>query len=93
MVGVSWEDAQAFCVWLTKTEHASGRLPAGYSYRLPADHEWSCAVGNLEKEDPKASPEDKHAKTPGVFPWGATNAFCPSSPARQQDQEPLMALQ
>ena len=36
-VNVSWEDATAFCEWLSRTE--------GKSYRLPTDHEWSCAVG------------------------------------------------
>jgi tetratricopeptide (TPR) repeat protein len=44
--GVSWEDAQAFCKWLTEKERRRGLLGANQSYRLPWDVEWSMAVGN-----------------------------------------------
>jgi serine/threonine protein phosphatase PrpC len=37
-VNVSWEDARAFCAWLSKKE--------GGKYRLPTDVEWSAAVGS-----------------------------------------------
>ena len=51
-VNGSWEDAVAFCVWLTERERAAGRLGENEMYRLPSDHEWSCAVGIGELEDP-----------------------------------------
>ena len=70
VVYVSWEDARAFCDWLTKKEHAAGRLDARSEYRLPSDHEWSCAVGIGDRENPKASPADKSGKVPDVRPWG-----------------------
>lgn len=68
VVGVSWDDARAFCEWLTVRERAAGRLPADREYRLPTDYEWSVAVGL--KEDPKKTPEDKDGAIEDQFPWG-----------------------
>jgi hypothetical protein len=69
-VGVSWEDAQVFCQWLTAREQAAGRLPAGFSYRLPSDHEWSCAVELGAREDAAKLPAEKNDRINDVFPWG-----------------------
>jgi formylglycine-generating enzyme required for sulfatase activity len=68
VVGVSWDDAQAFCKWLTAKETAAGKLPPGAKYRLPTDAEWSTAVG-LPPES-GATPEEKHGKNDVDFPWG-----------------------
>ena len=65
---VSWDEAQAFCQWLTKKEHVEGKLPADMRYRLPTDAEWSVVVG-LGPENGK-TPRDKNWKTEG-YPWGA----------------------
>jgi len=64
VVNVSWDDATAFCVWLSKKE--------GKQYRLPTDHEWSIAVGGLEQEMEGDSPAQKSAKIQGVHPWGGS---------------------
>jgi hypothetical protein len=59
---VSWEDAKAFCEWLSEKE--------GRSYRLPTDHEWSCAVGIGDREDAAATPKAKSKKIADEYPWG-----------------------
>lgn len=64
---VSWEEAHAFCQWLTKKERAEGRLAANLQYRLPTDAEWSVAVG-LGPET-GATPHEKDSKIK-VYPWG-----------------------
>jgi formylglycine-generating enzyme required for sulfatase activity len=62
VVNVNWDDANAFCAWLGRKE--------GRTYRLPSDHEWSCAVGIGDQESARDTPEAKSGKVPG-FPWGA----------------------
>jgi len=67
VVGVSWDDASAFCAWLTNREYRSGTLPQGRYYRLPTDQEWSIAVA-LDSESGN-TPEEKDSKI-RVYPWG-----------------------
>ena len=69
-VNVSWEDAQAFCAWLTARERKAGKLAASEGYRLPTDHEWSCAVGIGALEDPAEAPIEKQSKIDDTYPWG-----------------------
>jgi len=71
VVHVSWDDAQAFCTWLTQHEQKAGAIRAGDTYRLPSDFEWSCATGIGEYEDPALSPRERSNK-PGTseWPWG-----------------------
>jgi formylglycine-generating enzyme required for sulfatase activity len=68
VVGVSWEDAQAFCAWLTEKEMAEGKLPKGMKYRLPTDEEWSIAVGLPAEQG--ATPAEKYGKKQVDYPWG-----------------------
>lgn len=65
VVYVSWDDAQAFCNWLSKKE--------GKPYRLPTDQEWSYAVGigKAEKTSNDTTPEMLQQKVPNEFPWGS----------------------
>jgi formylglycine-generating enzyme required for sulfatase activity len=64
VVGISWEDAHAFCQWLTAWEQEKMDEPPGKAlrrnqrYRLPTDAEWSLAAGDT------------------VFPWGNDFASC-----------------
>jgi len=61
-VNVSWNDAKAYCKWLSKKE--------GKKYRLPTDREWSCAVGIGNLESVGGSPQSKSGQVADVFPWG-----------------------
>lgn len=61
VVKVSWQDATAFCDWLGRKDDRT--------YRLPTDHEWSCAVGIGDRENKRDTPKSKDGKGPG-FPWG-----------------------
>ena len=70
VVNVRWDDAKAFCAWLTDKERASGKIGANDEYRLPSDHEWSCAVGIGRREKAEASPKSKDGKIEKVYPWG-----------------------
>jgi formylglycine-generating enzyme required for sulfatase activity len=64
VVMVSWEDAWSFCAWLSAKEHRR--------YRLPADHEWSCAVGIGYWEDPTDIPAAIAWRNQGLYAWGTT---------------------
>ena len=39
-------------------------------YRLPTDHEWSCAVGIGTKEKAEESSRDKDRQNQNLYPWG-----------------------
>jgi formylglycine-generating enzyme required for sulfatase activity/serine/threonine protein kinase len=69
VVKVSWEDAVAFCAWLTEKDRSEGKILATAKYRLPTDHEWSCAVGIGDREDAAATLESKNDKLGDVYPW------------------------
>lgn len=69
VVNVKWDDAWAFCAWLGAKD--------GKTYRLPTNHEWSCAVGIGEQDVKKADLDVRHAHavsliplTDPAFPWG-----------------------
>jgi formylglycine-generating enzyme required for sulfatase activity len=90
-VNVSWEDAQAFCAWLTERERKAGKLGANEVYRLPSDHEWSCAVGIGEREDAEKLPDEKSKMIKDIFPWGAQ--WPPPENAGNYASEELKPLQ
>lgn len=67
---VAWEDAKAFCEWLTERERQSGSPRGSHIYRLPTDLEWS-AIAGLSPEDgntPRARSESDILH----YAWGST---------------------
>jgi serine/threonine protein kinase/formylglycine-generating enzyme required for sulfatase activity len=73
VVGVSWEDADQFCDWLTGKERSEGVLSAFQRYRLPTDEEWSRAIGLPHETG--ATPAERSGGVKNVYPWG--NRFPP----------------
>lgn len=73
VVNISWEDATAFCAWLTARDRASGLLPEKARYRLPTDQEWSAFAGL--KNEQGADPALRHQSNKTQYPWG--NAWPP----------------
>ncbi len=71
VVCVSWEDAKAFCEWLTHKGREEGEISSNMVYRLPSDWEWSIALG-LRDELQEGSPKDKDQEIRDVYPWGTT---------------------
>jgi formylglycine-generating enzyme required for sulfatase activity/serine/threonine protein kinase len=61
VVAVSWDDAKAFCAWLSKRD--------GRDYRLPYDKEWSVAV-ELREKAVNALPVQLDQKRSDEYPWG-----------------------
>lgn len=75
VVGVSWDEAMAFCEWLTYQDHSTHLLPANARYRLPKDTEWSMAAGLANETG--ADPAAKHLANKTRFPWGDGAAAWP----------------
>ncbi len=66
-VNTNWEDADAFCRWLTQRERQSAAITAAQRYRLPTDLEWNLMVG--WGREPEGTPEQRLKRNP-VWPWG-----------------------
>jgi len=73
VVNVTWQEAAAFCKWLTAKEQKEGMISDKQSYRLPSDLEWSAAAGLAHETG--STPEARDMSVPDVYPWG--NAWPP----------------
>lgn len=69
IVGVTREECELFCEWLTKLERKEQRLKKDFSYRLPTDEEWS-RMNDLIEEGSRPEERGNLIKNEGKFPWG-----------------------
>jgi formylglycine-generating enzyme required for sulfatase activity len=77
-VNISWEEAVAFCEWLTEQDRKFQLIPPTARYRLPTDIEWSAAAG-LDDE-PGADPAARHLAEKETYPWGKGKDAWPPAP-------------
>jgi hypothetical protein len=70
VINVSMEDALSFIDWLNEKERKTGKIGKDDGYRLPTDHEWSCAIGIGSQEDGELPPRQKGRKIKDIYPWG-----------------------
>ncbi len=91
---VSWLDATAFCQWLTEYEQSVGQILPSQVYRLPADLEWSVAVG-ISYESGQ-TPAERHLADDEDYPWGGiwpppegAGNYCDLSASRKFGWDPV----
>jgi formylglycine-generating enzyme required for sulfatase activity len=64
---VTWDNAVAFCQWLTQRDRTARLLGPQQQYRLPTDAEWSLAAG-LGVESP-GTPAEKSQNESARYVW------------------------
>jgi len=67
VVGVTWQDAMAYCCWLTERLERADRLPSGHVVRLPLESEWEKAAS----WDPRRQVKQRYA---WGDEWASTHA-------------------
>jgi formylglycine-generating enzyme required for sulfatase activity len=65
---VTWDESKEFCRRLTAG--LPDKLKGQFTFRLPADAEWSVAVGLPEESG--STPKEKDWQIKDVYPWGTT---------------------
>jgi len=83
VAGIPWNQAAAFCEWLTTAQQDAGLIPKGARYRLPTDTEWSTAAGL--NDELGSDPATRNGKDTTHFPWTPPTAWPPPLRAANLD--------
>ena len=70
---VSWNNAMAFCAKLTAKEQAAKELPAGYSYTLPTQAQWTMLMDSASLKDAVMKLNNGSSSTAPVGSLGANS--------------------
>ena len=62
------------------------------AYRLPSDHEWSCAVGIGDREDPAKTPHGNDQRITDEFPWSGVASAGGHRQLLDEELRPLLAV-
>ena len=69
VVGITLQDANLYCAWLTKKERTAQKMNVAQSYRLPTMAEWDAAVALLRTRKPDLT-VDEQVQDERTYPWG-----------------------
>lgn len=72
VVGITRDQAEEFCRWMTERERGLERIQTQHRYRLPTDLEWSMAAGLTERLELPVDREND-IQNAGIYPWGSAD--------------------
>jgi len=78
--GVSWNDAAAFCIWLSAHDRKAGIIGPKQAYRLPTEREWMLAAGPA-RSTPFPAGYANYSPVMGIDTWEYTSpagSFAPN---------------